>query len=83
VVAVPVIVVPLVQKFLEGPSVRSAAGFPLRLREVLLSQWPLGGERYVSAVARVVGQPVGSALTLSLATLLCAYVLTTLRRRVR
>ncbi|MER5292682.1 ATP-binding cassette domain-containing protein [Streptomyces pharetrae] len=83
VVAVPVIVVPLVQKFLEGPSVRSAAGFPLRLREVLLSQWPFGGERYVSAVARVVGQPVGSALTLSLATLLCAYVLTTLRRRVR
>ncbi|WP_128430870.1 ABC transporter ATP-binding protein [Streptomyces cyaneus] len=83
VVAVPIVVVPLVQKALEGPSVRTAAGFPLRLREVLLSQWPFGGERYVAAVARVIAQPVGGALTLSLTALLCAYLLTTLRSRVR
>ncbi|MEU6307854.1 ABC transporter ATP-binding protein [Streptomyces chartreusis] len=83
VVTVPIVVVPLVQKVLEGPSVRTAAGFPLRLREVLLSQWPFGGERYLAAVARVVGQPVGGAMTLSLAALLCAYLFTTLRRRVR
>ncbi|MGV9452366.1 ABC transporter ATP-binding protein [Streptomyces sp. NPDC003635] len=83
VVAVPLLVVPLVHKALEGPSVRSAAGFPLRLREVLLMQWPFGGERYVAAVARVVVQPVGGALALSLTTLLCAYLLTTLRSRVR
>jgi hypothetical protein len=83
VLAVPVVVVPLVEKVLEGPSVRSAAGFPLRLREVLLAQWPFGGERYLAAVARVIGQPVGSALTLSLATLVCAYLLTTLRRGAR
>ncbi|MFJ8539267.1 ATP-binding cassette domain-containing protein [Streptomyces sp. NPDC093591] len=83
VVAVPIVVVPLVQKVLEGPSVRTAAGFPLRLREVLLSQWPFGGERYLAAVARVIAQPVGGALTLSLATLLCAYLLTTVRSRVR
>ncbi|MBT2419616.1 ABC transporter ATP-binding protein [Streptomyces sp. ISL-22] len=83
VVAVPVAVVPLVQKALEGPSVRTAAGFPLRLREVVLSQWPFGGERYLAAVARVVAQPVGGALTLSLTALLCAYLLTTVRSRVR
>lgn len=83
VVTVPIVVVPLVQKVLEGPSVRTAAGFPLRLREVLLSQWPFGGERYLAAVARVVGQPVGGAMTLSLAALLCAYLFTTLRSRVR
>ncbi|MFE7276847.1 ATP-binding cassette domain-containing protein [Streptomyces sp. NPDC057623] len=83
VVSVPVVVVPLVQKAFEGPSVRTAAGFPLRLREVLLSQWPFGGERYLEAAARVVAQPVGGALTLSLTALLCAYVLTTLRSRVR
>ena len=83
VIAVPVLVVPLVQKALAGSSVRSAAGFPLRLREVLLVQWPFGGERYLSAVARVVAQPVGGALTLSLTALLCAYLLTTLRSRVR
>ncbi|MFG2129620.1 ATP-binding cassette domain-containing protein [Streptomyces sp. NPDC048751] len=83
VLAVPVVVVPLVQKVLEGPSVRTAAGIPMRLREVLLLQWPFGGERYLSGVARVVAQPVGGALTLSLTALLCAYLLTTLRGRVR
>ncbi|MGC9543295.1 ATP-binding cassette domain-containing protein [Streptomyces sp. UG1] len=83
VVTVPIVVVPLVQKVVEGPSVRTAAGFPLRLREVLLSQWPFGGERYLGAAARVIGQPVGGALTLSLTALLCAYLFTTLRSRVR
>ncbi|MCL8012992.1 ATP-binding cassette domain-containing protein [Streptomyces sp. AS02] len=83
VVAVPVLLVPLVQKVLEGPSVRTAAGFPLRLRELLLSQWPFGGERYLAAAARVVAQPVGGALALSLAALLAAYLLTTTRSRVR
>ncbi|WP_189188231.1 ABC transporter ATP-binding protein [Streptomyces albiflavescens] len=83
VVAVPVLVVPLVQKTLEGPSVRTAAGFPLRLRELVLMQWPFGGERYLAAVVRVIAQPVGGALMLSLTALLCAYLLTTLRSRVR
>ncbi|MFG2786666.1 ATP-binding cassette domain-containing protein [Streptomyces sp. NPDC048419] len=83
VLAVPVAVVPLVQKVLVGSSVRTAAGFPLRLREVLMVQWPFGGERYLSALARVIAQPVGGALTLSLTALLCAYLLTTLRSRVR
>ncbi|MDT0612331.1 ATP-binding cassette domain-containing protein [Streptomyces lancefieldiae] len=83
VVAVPVLVVPLVQKVWEGPSVRTAAGLPMRVREVLLTQWPFGGERYVAEVLRVVVQPVGSALTLSLTTLLCAYLLMTVRSRAR
>ncbi|MFE0256142.1 ATP-binding cassette domain-containing protein [Streptomyces sp. NPDC059010] len=83
VVAVPVLLVPLVQKAVEGPSVRTAAGFPLRLRELLLSQWPFGGERYIAATARVIAQPVGGALALSLVALLAAYLLTTLRSRVR
>ncbi|MGW2521336.1 ATP-binding cassette domain-containing protein [Streptomyces sp. NPDC001617] len=83
VLAVPVVVVPLVQKVLTGSSVRTAAGFPLRLRETLLLQWPFGGERYLSGAARVIVQPVGGALTLSLAALLCTYLLTTLRSRLR
>ncbi|MEU6545090.1 ATP-binding cassette domain-containing protein [Streptomyces sp. NPDC046859] len=83
VVAVPVAVVPVVQKVVEGPSVRTAAGFPLRMRELLLNQWPFGGERYVEAVARLVAQPVGGALTLSLAALLGAFLFTTLRGKVR
>ncbi|MFF7594307.1 ATP-binding cassette domain-containing protein [Streptomyces mirabilis] len=83
VLAVPVVVVPLVQKTLAGPSVRKAAGFSERLRELLLMQWPFGGARYIAAGARLVAQPVGGALTLSLTALLCAYLLTTLRSRVR
>ncbi|MFD5518260.1 ATP-binding cassette domain-containing protein [Streptomyces sp. NPDC127066] len=83
VLAVPVVVVPLVQKVLWGPSVRSAAGFPERLRELVLVQWPFGGERYLAAGVRVLAQPVGGALLLSLTALLCAYLLTTLRSRVR
>jgi hypothetical protein len=83
VLAVPIVVVPLVQKVLWGPSVRTAAGFPERLRELLLVQWPFGGERYLAAAVRVLAQPVGGALMLSLTTLLCAYLLTTLRGRVR
>lgn len=83
VVAVPLLVVPLVQKVLEGSSVRSAIGFPMRLRELVLVQWPFGGERYLEAVARAIIQPVGGALLLSLATLLGAYLLTNLRGRVR
>ncbi|MFD5269391.1 ATP-binding cassette domain-containing protein [Streptomyces sp. NPDC058335] len=83
VVAVPVAVVPLVQKAVESASVRAAAGMSVRLREVLLSQWPFGGDRYVAAALRLVTQPVGGALALSLSGLLCAYLLTTLRSRVR
>ncbi|MBQ1089817.1 ATP-binding cassette domain-containing protein [Streptomyces sp. B93] len=83
VVCVPVLVVPLVQRLLEGPSVRAATGWPMRLREVLLSQWPFGGERYVAAAARMVAQPVGGALMLSLTALLCAYLFMTVRSRVR
>ncbi|MGW2640382.1 ATP-binding cassette domain-containing protein [Streptomyces sp. NPDC001348] len=83
VVAVPVVVVPVVQKALEGPAVRMAADFPLRMHRVFLLQWPFGGERYLAAAARLVAQPVGGALTLSLTALLCAYLLMTFRGRLR
>ncbi|QWB22638.1 MULTISPECIES: ATP-binding cassette domain-containing protein [Streptomyces] len=83
VAAVPLLVVPVVHKILEGPSVRTAAGLPLRMREVLVPRWPFGGERYLEAALGVLSQPVGGAMTLSLAALLCAYLLTTLRSRFR
>ncbi|WP_413759215.1 ATP-binding cassette domain-containing protein [Streptomyces sp. MMBL 11-3] len=83
VLAVPVAVVPVVQKVLEGPSVRTAAGFSARLRELVLVRWPFGGEHYLAAVAGVIAQPVAGALMLSLTALLCAYLLTSLRSRVR
>ncbi|MVO89731.1 ATP-binding cassette domain-containing protein [Streptomyces sp. p1417] len=81
VLAVPIVVVPLAQKALEGPTVRSAAGLPERLRDLALVQWPFGIERYVAGVVRMLAQPVGSALTLSVTVLLCAFLLTATRSR--
>ncbi|MFC4467458.1 ATP-binding cassette domain-containing protein [Streptomyces xiangluensis] len=83
VLAVPIVVVPLVHKVLEGPSVRTATGLSMRLREFVLAQWPFGGERYLAAGAQAITQPVGGALVLSLTVLICTYLLTTLRSRVR
>ncbi|MFE1949771.1 ATP-binding cassette domain-containing protein [Streptomyces sp. NPDC059524] len=83
VVAVPIVIVPLVQKALEGPSVRTAEGLPGRLSGLTLVHWPFGAERYAAAAVRMIVQPVGGALMLSLTALLCAYVLTAVRPRVR
>ncbi|MEV7983069.1 ATP-binding cassette domain-containing protein [Streptomyces sp. NPDC086519] len=83
VLAVPVLVVPVVHEAVQGTGVRMAAGLPMRLRETFLLKWPFGGDRYLAGAARVLAQPVGAALALSLAALLCAYLFSTLRARVR
>ncbi|MFE7748427.1 ATP-binding cassette domain-containing protein [Streptomyces sp. NPDC057428] len=83
VLAVPVLVVPLVQKLLAGASARSIAGLPGRLRELAWLQWPYEVDRWVMAAVRVVAQPVGLALSLSLSALICAYVFTSLRGKAR
>jgi ABC-type multidrug transport system ATPase subunit len=83
VLAVPVVVVPLVEKALEGPSVGTAAGFIARMHGLAPLPLPFGGTRYLVLVVHMIAQPVGGALTLSLAALLCAYLFTTLRSRVR
>ncbi|KOV20434.1 ABC transporter [Streptomyces sp. XY152] len=83
VVAVPLLVVPLVHKVTEGPAVRTRVPLASRLRDGGPLRWPFGGEHQLDAVLRLVAQPVGGAMTLSLAALLCAYVLTGLRSRVR
>jgi ABC-type multidrug transport system ATPase subunit len=83
VLAVPVLVVPLVQKLFAAPSARSVAGLPGRLRELAGWQLPQEVDRWVLAVARVVAQPVGTALALSLSALICAYLFTSLRGKAR
>ncbi|WP_189955827.1 ATP-binding cassette domain-containing protein [Streptomyces alanosinicus] len=83
VLAVPVVVVPVVHKAMQGPALRMTVGLPVRMREVLLLQWPFGGERYLLGMVRVLAQPVGGALVLSLSALLCAYLCSTLRARFR
>ncbi|MFD8607667.1 ATP-binding cassette domain-containing protein [Streptomyces sp. NPDC059631] len=82
VLAVPVVGVPLVQEALGGAA-WDTAGLPARLHETFLLPWPFGGDRWLSAAARVVAQPMGSALVLSLGALLGGYLLTVLRSRAR
>ncbi|MGW2300816.1 ATP-binding cassette domain-containing protein [Streptomyces sp. NPDC001809] len=83
VLAVPVAFVPLMQKVLTGPSVRSAAGLPSRLREFAGPQWSPAVDRWLAGGLRVLGQPAGVALSLALTGLLCAYVFTGRRRKAR
>ncbi|MFJ1900230.1 MULTISPECIES: ATP-binding cassette domain-containing protein [unclassified Streptomyces] len=83
VLAVPVLMVPLVQRVPKAPTARSMAGLPGRLRELAWPHWPHETDRWVLAVMRVVAQPVGTALALSLSVLICAYLFTSVRGRVR
>ncbi|MFJ3170722.1 ATP-binding cassette domain-containing protein [Streptomyces roseus] len=83
VLAVPVLVVPLVRKALDGPSAYAASGLAARLRGLAWAQWPPEADRLVLGALRVLAQPVGTALLLSLMVLLCAYGFTGLRSRVR
>ncbi|MEV0259768.1 ATP-binding cassette domain-containing protein [Streptomyces sp. NPDC050617] len=81
VLAMPVVMVPVVRQVLADPSARSIIGLPDRLRSVALMQWPAGVDQGMSAVLRLPAHPVGWALALLLAVLLCAYALTALRGR--
>ncbi|CAL9412790.1 ATP-binding cassette domain-containing protein [Streptomyces sp. enrichment culture] len=83
VVAVPLLVVPAVHKITDGPSVRGPESFAGRVRDGLPLRWPFGGEQHLEAVLRLVAQPVGGAMALSVLALLCAYAFTGLRSRVR
>ncbi|MET9605554.1 ATP-binding cassette domain-containing protein [Streptomyces sp. NPDC006512] len=81
--AVPVMVVPLLRKALDGPSAYPMNGIGSRLRSLSWAQWPPETDRLVLGALRVMAQPVGTALLLSLMVLLCAYGFTGLRSRVR
>ncbi|MBT2546715.1 ATP-binding cassette domain-containing protein [Streptomyces sp. ISL-44] len=83
VLAVPVMVVPLVRKVLEGSSAYPVTGLGPRLRSLTWVQWPPEADRLILGALRVMAQPVGTALVLSLMVLLCAYGFTGLRSRVR
>ncbi|MEU3665964.1 ABC transporter ATP-binding protein [Streptomyces virginiae] len=83
VLAVPVGVVPLVRKALEGSSAYPVTGLGPRLRGLSWVQWPPEVDRLLVGALRVMTQPVATALVLSLMVLLCAYGFTGLRSRVR
>lgn len=81
--AVPILAVPVVQRLMAEPSVRSLVGLPHRLRAEALDRPHSLVDRILALALRLASQPVGQALVLSLAVLLCAYALTGLRGRAR
>ncbi|MEU4008126.1 ABC transporter ATP-binding protein [Streptomyces pseudogriseolus] len=83
VVAVPLLVVPAVREITEGPSVRGPEPFAGRLWGGLPLRRLFGGEQHLEALLRLLAQPVGGAMALSVLALLCAYAFTGLRSRVR
>ncbi|WP_405745327.1 ATP-binding cassette domain-containing protein [Streptomyces sp. NBC_01525] len=83
VLAVPVLVVPALRYVLAEQAGRSLAGLAARLQASGPVRWPSGIDHGASVVVRWVTQPVGGALALSVAALVCAYGLTALRSRVR
>ncbi|MER7519842.1 ABC transporter ATP-binding protein [Streptomyces sp. NPDC126499] len=83
VLAVPVVFAPPLQRLLAGVPRRSVAGLPGRLREFAGFEWSSAADRWLMGALRVLGQPVGVALTLTLTVLLCAYVFTGRHSRAR
>ncbi|MEV5970277.1 ABC transporter ATP-binding protein [Streptomyces sp. NPDC051921] len=83
VLAVPVLFAPPLQRLLAGAPRRTVTGLPTRLREFARAEWASAADRWLMGALRVVGQPVGVALTLTLTVLLCAYVLTGRHSRAR
>ncbi|MFF4224173.1 ABC transporter ATP-binding protein [Streptomyces sp. L500] len=83
VLAVPTLVVPVLGGALSRPEARSLIGLPERLRSAALVRWPSGLDQGIEAALRLMSQPIGWALALSLTGLLGAYVLTVIRGRPR
>jgi hypothetical protein len=81
VLAAPVLVAPLVHKVIVVPAARSITGLPGRLRDLAWLEFPQQADRWLIAAGRLLAQPVGAAIALSLTALVCAYVFTGLRRR--
>ncbi|MGY3849716.1 ATP-binding cassette domain-containing protein [Streptomyces hydrogenans] len=80
---VPVAFVPLLRQVMSGPAVRSVAGLPARLGEFTGPRWAPPLDRWIAGALEVVAQPAGVALLLTLTVLLCAYLVTGVRRQAR
>ncbi|WP_306313825.1 ATP-binding cassette domain-containing protein [Streptomyces hydrogenans] len=80
---VPVAFVPLLRQVMSGPAVRSVAGLPARLGEFAGPRWAPPLDRWIAGALEVVAQPAGVALLLTLTVLLCAYLVTGVRRQAR
>ncbi|WP_049563834.1 ATP-binding cassette domain-containing protein [Streptomyces sp. SBT349] len=83
VAAVPLALAPALRALLDGRTGPSLDGLPGRVHALTSLPFPSGVDRWLSASAHLASQPIGWALGLSLAVLLCGYALVSLRNGVR
>ncbi|GAB2891011.1 ATP-binding cassette domain-containing protein [Streptomyces mayteni] len=81
--AVPLLLAPALRAALDSGAGRSLDGLPGRLHALTTLPLPSGVDRWLSASAALATRPVGWALLLSLAVLLCGYTLVCLRNSPR
>lgn len=83
VLAVPLLAIPMARQVFPGSDGRALDGLAGRLERTLFAPWPSGADGLVPVAVRLVSQPVGQALAMSLAVLSAAYMLLGLRSRTR
>ncbi|RBM20619.1 ATP-binding cassette domain-containing protein [Streptomyces sp. PT12] len=83
VAAVPLALAPALRSLLHGWHGPSLDGLPGRLHALTSLPFPSGVDRWLSATVHLASRPIGWALGLSLAVLLCGYALVSLRNGVR
>ncbi|TDC79462.1 ABC transporter ATP-binding protein [Streptomyces hainanensis] len=81
--AVPLLLAPALRAALDRGAGRSLDGLPGRLHALTTLPLPSGVDRWLSASAALATRPVGWALLLSLAVLICGYTLVCLRNSPR
>ncbi|MFE6774653.1 ATP-binding cassette domain-containing protein [Streptomyces sp. NPDC057702] len=81
--AVPLVALTWVRPAVDEPSARSLAGMSDRMRAATLVEWPSVPDRGVALAGRLIEEPAGHVMVLSISVLLCAYVFTALRGRPR
>ncbi|MER5480321.1 ABC transporter ATP-binding protein [Streptomyces sp. NPDC002734] len=79
VLAVPLVAAPLVDRAAGLMTPGSGRGEASRSAGELLVRWPVVRDGATAEALRMIGQPLGTAMLLSLAALLCGYLWTSLR----
>ncbi|MEK8172770.1 hypothetical protein NKH77_38265 [Streptomyces sp. M19] len=74
---------PALERLSLGSYVPSLDGVPRWLRVDLPDRLPSETDRAVEVLRRLVSQPVGQAMVLSIVALVCAYAVTGMRGRAR
>lgn len=83
VLAVPLLVSPLLERWLASPQAAAVGDLTERVAALFLAPVPVLGDGAAETLGRMLAQPVGGAMVLSLMSLFCVYLFGTVRSRLR